>query len=357
MNGGKILVLGLMSGTSLDGLDMALCEFKKKDAGWDYGIIRAETRAYPQLWRDRLTKMHYLDAPEFWKSHVDFGHFIGKLAKDFIRKSGIKPDLISSHGHTIFHQPDAGYTMQAGDGAAIAAESMLPVVSDFRSADVAMKGQGAPLVPLGDKLLFSAFDACLNIGGFCNISMDKNGKRTAFDICPANIVLNRLATLMGHDYDNEGQIARDGKLIRPLLDKINSLFYYSQPPPKSLGREWLENEFQPLLQDGDHLVKDLLNTCVEHIGFQVGASLENMPVGRVLVTGGGAHNSFLMETIGKCCQHELIVPDKMIVDYKEALVFAFLGALRWTGEVNILSSVTGCRNDHSGGSVFHLYPY
>jgi anhydro-N-acetylmuramic acid kinase len=297
-----------------------------------------------------------MDTPGFWKAHIDYGHYIGELARGFIDHSGIKPQLISSHGHTIFHQPGSGFTMQAGDGAAIAAATKLPVVSDFRSADVAMQGQGAPLVPLGDSLLFQQYKACLNLGGFSNVSMDADHIRIAFDICPANIVLNRLANKMGKEYDTEGIMARQGEVDITLLNEINSLAYYSEQPPKSLGREWLESEFLPLVFSKDLSVHDLLRTCIEHIGYQVGASLDRLPAGKVLITGGGAHNTFLVDTIRKYCRHDLILPDKITVDFKEALVFAFLGALRWSGEINILSSVTGCKSDHSGGSIYDLFP-
>jgi anhydro-N-acetylmuramic acid kinase len=238
----------------------------------------------------------------------------------------------------------------------IAALTGRPVASDLRSADLALGGQGAPLVPVGDKLLFPAYDACLNIGGFSNVSMDWQGKRIAFDICPSNIILNRLASYLGHDYDKEGIIASKGKLIKPLFDKLNNLPYYVEDPPKSLGREWLEEFFLPILSEEKTGTEDLLRTVTEHIGYQIGQALHMFQPGNILVTGGGAYNAFLLACVSKNSHHNFIIPENLIVDYKEAVVFAFLGTLRVTGRINVFASVTGAGRDHSGGAVYDLFP-
>ncbi len=351
-----ITALGLMSGTSMDGLDMATAAFHEQDGKWAYTILQAETIEYPSEWKERLSNLHLSTAVDFWKTHIDYGHYLGQRVNDFISSTGLKPELVCSHGHTIFHQPEKGFTMQAGAGEAIAAVTALPVISDFRAADLALGGQGAPLVPIGDKLLFGEYDACLNIGGFSNISFDKRGQRIAFDICPANGVLNILAGQLGYPFDKDGKLARTGKLDKELFDKLNSLAYYRQEPPKSLGREWLETKFMPLISHTNIAVEDKLRTCCEHIGYQFAKSLEADKPSTVLVTGGGAKNSFLVETLEKYYSRKLTVPGPQLIDYKEALVFAFLGVLRWYGKINILASVTGAGMDHSGGAVYDLFP-
>jgi len=350
------LAVGLMSGTSLDGLDLAACEFILEKGKWRFRILEATTSSYPGEWQAKLKNLHQADALTFWKTHVAYGHYLGTKVNEFIKSTGFKADLVASHGHTVFHQPAEGITMQAGAGEAIAAQTRLPVVSDFRAADLALGGQGAPLVPIGDRLLFHQYGACLNIGGFSNISFENISGRTAFDVCPANIALNHLAGMIGHRFDRDGAMANEGRIDQPLLRKLNTLPYYTAPPPKSLGREWFEATFLPLLQAERQDVPDLLRTVCEHIGFQVGRALEDLKKTSVLVTGGGAHNSFLVNTMRKMTGHELVIPDNMIIDYKEALIFAFLGVLKRTGRTNILASVTGSQADHSGGAYYCLFP-
>ncbi|MBN2235971.1 MAG: anhydro-N-acetylmuramic acid kinase, partial [Bacteroidales bacterium] len=193
-------VIGIMSGTSLDGLDIAYCTFRK-EKDWKFEILLAETIDYPMGWITRLRNLPQSSASEYAKTHADYGHFIGKEIKKFIQKHQIDVDFISSHGHTIFHQPELGFTAQIGDGAAIAAETEISVINDFRSMDIAFKGQGAPLVPIGDRYLFSEFDFRLNLGGFANISFEKNGSTYAFDIAPANIALNHFANQIDLAFD------------------------------------------------------------------------------------------------------------------------------------------------------------
>lgn len=341
-----------MSGTSLDGLDIALCDFERHHKGWTYKIVKAETIEYPTRRRIELNDLLYATAEQLAFTDMDFGSFIGKEVKSFLEKNKLKADFIASHGHTIFHQPARRFTYQIGSGAAVCAASGLPVVSDFRSIDVALGGQGAPLVPIGDKLLFSEYDVCLNLGGIANISFDKGGKRLAFDCCPVNIVLNALAKEKGLEYDKDGLLAQKGIVDDNLFDALNKLSYYQQPFPKSLGKEWIDKEVFPIVNASTISVEDKLATFCAHIAKQLSNSIV-VDKGKLLATGGGAFNSFLIEKIKEALQGiTVVVPEHNIVSYKEALVFAFLGILRVRNEVNSLSSVTGASSDNIGGALY-----
>lgn len=342
--------IGLMSGTSLDGVDITYCEFEMPDTVWKYKIIVAETFHYDEKMRNELAAAHYLPAFNFMVLNQKYGHFLGKLVSEFIEKHKLQPDFVASHGHTIFHAPHLQTTVQIGSGAAIAAETKLTVISDFRTTDVAFNGQGAPLVPAGDKLLFGEYDACLNMGGFANISYDKNGQRTAYDICPANILLNHIAEKSGKLFDEGGNMAAAGRLCTGLLDSLNNLEYYSKPAPKSLGREWVETNVLPLLHQWNISLNDLLYSCCAHIAFQTARELKD--VKNVFVTGGGTHNNFLISLIKEGTKTNIVIPDPLVIDYKEALIFAFLGLLRIHGVANCLNSVTGASCNCSGGAVY-----
>lgn len=345
-------VIGIMSGTSLDGLDIALCEFRKEGGKWNYHIIKGETIEYTAQCRIEMNDLLYVKAEQLAFADMDFGYYIGGKVKDFLIKNNLKADFIASHGHTIFHQPDEGFTYQIGSGAAITAASGLPVVSDFRSVDVALGGQGAPLVPIGDKLLFTDFDYCLNLGGISNISFDKAGKRLAFDCCPVNIVLNALAKEKRQEYDKDGLLARKGKVNNDLLEKLNKLDYYKQPFPKSIGKEWIDKEVFPIINAATGSTEDKLATFCAHIAEQLKESI-TASSGKLLATGGGAFNCFLIEQIQQALPDiKVVVPDATIVSFKEALVFAFLGILRVRNEVNCLSSVTGASADNIGGALY-----
>jgi anhydro-N-acetylmuramic acid kinase len=346
-------VIGLMSGTSLDGLDIAFCHFSYDGKSWNYSIERAETIPYDQPMKSWLQGLEKTDAVTFQQAHTEFGSYLGKQVKDFIRKNNIEADLIASHGHTIFHQPEKHFTVQIGSGNEIAAITGLPVVYDFRSLDVALGGQGAPLVPVGDRLLFSEYDFCLNLGGFANISYEHKEKRIAYDVCPVNIVMNAIAQRSGKAYDADGEMAREGLLSSYLLNELNQLGFYKMPvdAPKSLGKEWVIKYIDPILESYDLSDEDLLATFCEHIAFQVGKALKNKVKGKLLVTGGGAFNTFLLERIKAHADHEIIIPGRETLEFKEALIFAFLGVLRSRNEVNCLASVTGASADSCGGVV------
>ena len=339
-----------MSGTSLDGLDIVYC-LLIHDKEWTFNIEKAETIAYDSRIRRKLQDATELDSKDLMQLHFSLGHFIGEQVQGFIDKHHLQADFIASHGHTVFHQPHKGYTLQIGDGNAIAAECSLPVVYDFRSLDVALGGQGAPLVPIGDQMLFSEYAACLNLGGIANISFARGQKRLAFDVCPMNMVLNRLTAEKELLFDDRGKMAQSGSLIQPLLARLNELDFYQQTGPKSLGREWVSRNVFPLLDLKQYGVEDLLHTFVHHVAFQLARMVHSIPTGKILLTGGGAYNDFLIGLLAKQTKHEIIIPSEILVNYKEALVFALLGVLRLRGEVNTLASVTGAKLDSCGGII------
>lgn len=341
-----------MSGTSLDGLDIACCSFKQNDTNWNYKIESAFTYKYNEEWSEKLAAIHNTSAYEFALANTEYGYYLAKKANEFIAEKNITTiDLIASHGHTIFHQPEKNFTFQLGSGAAIAGRTGITTVCDFRSLDVALNGQGAPLVPIGDALLFSGFDYCLNLGGIANISFDNNGKRVAYDICPVNLVLNTLAKTLGKNYDNEGELARSGSLNNNLLEKLDNLDFYKTTGAKSLGREWVEDIFFPVLKSFEISIQDKLNTVCEHIALQIAEHATNSKA-KMLITGGGAYNSYLIERIKFHTQTEIVIPDNQTIEYKEALIFAFLGLLRFDQKNNTLASVTGARTNSVGGAIY-----
>lgn len=346
-------IIGIMSGTSLDGLDLAFCKFSKEQDHWSYQILKAKTISYSSEWEKRLKNLPKTSALEFVQAHADYGHLIGQEVNTFIKEENLTADFISSHGHTIFHQPSLGFTSQIGDGAAIASETGFDVICDFRSLDVALHGQGAPLVPIGDRELFSEFDYRLNLGGFANISFEKNEKTLAFDIAPANIALNYYAEKIGYPFDENGAIAKKGALIPELLEKLNALPYYQISGSKSLGREWLESKFLPLI-DSSYPIPNILNTLVYHVSYQISSALNKSGKenSQVLVTGGGTYNSFLIDQISTKTNTKLVIPSDDLIQFKEALVFAFLGVLRMENQINTLKEVTGAKRDSIGGALY-----
>lgn len=345
-------VIGLMSGTSLDGLDIAYCRFYHQDDSWKFDIIEAETLDYNSSLRGQLTDADSFTGNDLWQLHVSLGHHFGKLVHAFVQKHKIEVDFVCSSGHTIFHRPELGYTAQIGDGAAIAAECGFDVVCDFRSADVANGGQGAPLVPIGDKLLFSDYEFCLNIGGICNISFDHQGKRIAWDVAPANMLLNYYASSLNLLYDKDGIIASEGSVNNVLLKELNEIDYYHTPFPKSLGKEVVFEKFIPLINKFNLNVPDILATICEHVAIEIAKAGYHLDSQRLLITGGGALNKFLVERIKAHVKLQVVVPDLKIVNYKEALIFAFLGVLRFENKYNSLKEVTGAIRDSIGGAIY-----
>ena len=345
-------IIGLMSGTSLDGLDVAYCEIN--DHGFQ--LLAAVTYPYSNDWTRLLSSLEKASAYEYALINVKLGHYMGQMVNRFRQEHPGPCDAIASHGHTIFHRPDLKFTAQIGDGDAIAAETGLPVVFNFRSLDVALEGQGAPLVPIGDRLFFGQYDACLNLGGFCNISYEEpNVGRVAFDICPCNMALNYLARQENKPYDNNGLMARSGVVDTLLLTQMDSLDYYRHPLPKSLGKEWFVDHFLPLLTKGERNNRNLLRTTVEHIARQVAWATKGHSISTMLVTGGGAKNKFLIARLQSLIPGcKIAIPSDDIIDYKEAIIFAMLGYLRLNKENNCLSSVTGAIHDNCGGDIAGL---
>jgi len=342
--------IGVMSGTSLDGVDICYVRF---DYGLEYTfqIIKAVTISYPENWKENLQNAFDGDAAYLKRLDIEYGVYIGDLVHQFCQENSINNiDFIASHGHTIFHKPEEGYTLQIGDGQTIADIVQFPVVCDFRTQDVELGGQGAPLVPIGDELLFCNYDYCLNLGGFANISFKEGNKRIAFDICPVNIVLNYYVNGLGLPFDDKGKLASSGKVHLELLDALNGLEFYSRPYPKSLGLEWVVEFIFPLIDTYKLEIKDVLRTFIEHVAFQIAEVVQNDS--KILITGGGAFNDFLVQRIEHYLQQKVELPVNEIIDYKEALIFAFLGMLRIEGQVNCLKSVTGASKDHSSGKIF-----
>ncbi len=342
--------IGLMSGTSLDGLDICFANFWKENSSWKFEIIKAETIPYPKVLEEKLRNSIHLSSQDLLALHSEYGFYLGEITKDFITKNQLSDiDLIASHGHTVFHQPQRKFTLQIGDGRAIKLQTQIPVIYDFRSQDVLLGGNGAPLVPIGDELLFSDYDACLNLGGFSNISFKINEERIAFDIAPVNIVLNKLVQDFGQDYDENGDLSRKGNINPQLLEQLNSLEFYAQSHPKSLGIEWCNANVFPLFSGIENL--DVLATFTEHAAEQISKIFNIHQFNKVLFTGGGTYNQFLIEKIKSKTNTEIIIPEKQIIDFKEALIFAFMGVLRLNNETNVLASATGSSHNHSSGII------
>ena len=350
----KFRVLGLMSGTSLDGVDLALCLFIKNGKTWSFRVEQSHTITYSRKWAADLATAHLLNGRDLMSLHARYGKWLGQVCSDFLR-NGVKkkPDFISSHGHTIFHQPGSGFTFQLGDGSALSASSGLPVICDFRNLDVQLGGQGAPLVPIGDRLLFHEYDACVNLGGIANISFEKKKQRLAWDICFVNMALNLLASRASKKFDEGGLMARAGKIDQRLLEDLRGLSKKIKGNKPSLAREHFEKFVQPMIDDSrfGNRLSDHLSTFTEYAAISVAEAVCVAKAKKVLLTGGGAHNGFLVERIRFHAGSTVNIEcgSKQIIDFKEAIIFAFLGVLKRQGIINCLRSVTGATCDSSGG--------
>lgn len=356
-----------MSGTSLDGLDIAYCHFGCIEGVWQFEVIAANTFEYEEDWKKRLENITQVSGEALTQTHQELGVWMGKAVKRFMKKHEVDPEFIASHGHTVFHQAEKGFTLQIGSSYAMHAQSGKPVISNFRDMDMALGGQGAPLVPIGDRLLFPQHAFCLNIGGIANVSAEVNGKRLAYDISPANMVLNHFAQKLGQAYDKGGELARAGKVNEAIVKRLNELAYYKAPYPKSLGYEWvLENVISPM-EKVDIATEDMLATLTHHVAQQIAANVhllmdkqqekQDIPFDHevsLMATGGGAFNDYLIECVRKYSKERftVVLPNELIISFKEALIFAFLGVLRLRNEVNCLSSVTGASHDHSAGTIY-----
>jgi anhydro-N-acetylmuramic acid kinase len=349
-----------MSGTSLDGIDLAEIDFNVSKYGeWNYTILKSETIKYPNNWKSYLQNAISKSNDQVAKLNRDYTQFLAKIINEFIVSNHIlNLDAVCSHGHTIWHQPKKGFTLQIGNLPEIASMINQNVVCDFRVQDLDLGGNGAPLVPIGDRLLFNEFDYCLNLGGFANISFEeKKGNknellRIAYDVCPVNIALNYLAEKLGHSYDHNGDIAKKGIVSEELLYKLNELSFYKLSPPKSLGLEWVKKHVFPLLEKSNISVIDQISTVTEHIAFQL---VNQFKVdSKILITGGGTFNLFLLERMNSLKKINLVLPSSKLIEYKEALIFGLLGVLKLRNENNCLKSVTGAIKDHSSGEIFRI---
>lgn len=344
-------IIGVMSGTSLDGIDIVYVQFDANNYK-DFKISASNTVSYSKQWKHDLQNAITFSSEALTRLDISYGKLLGNEVNNFISKNKIETiDFIASHGHTVFHQPENGITLQIGNGQEIANVTNQQVICDFRTQDVKFGGQGAPLVPIGDELLFYNYNYCINLGGFANISYKKNNERIAFDICPVNIVLNHYCQKLGFAYDDKGKIASKGKVNKQLLEQLNSLDFYKQHSPKSLGLEWVKEQIFPLIDTFQLETKDVLRTFVEHSAYQIGRIITEDS--SVLITGGGVFNSFLIQRIEYFSKTKINIINKEIIEFKEALIFAFLGLLRSKNEVNCLRSVTGASKNHSSGVVFY----
>ena len=339
----KYKVLGVMSGTSLDGIDLAVCTFQKNEK-WEFKIEHTKTIKYSKRWINTLKTLHKKNKEFISKTNIEYAELLAKSINKFLNNKTV--DFIASHGHTIYHQPEKNYTLQIGDGATIANATNIKTISNFRQLDVSLNGQGAPLVPIGDLLLFQEYKYCVNLGGFANISIKEENKIRAFDICPVNFLLNFISQQLGLEFDVNGMNAKKGNLIEALLYKLNNLSFYTKEPPKSLGREWCEKHINPLLKNYNSI--DLLHTLCEHISIQIGSLLRDESA---LFTGGGVLNTYLMSRISHYSKSKIFIPSDKIIKFKEALIFAFLGILKERDEINCLKSVTGAIKDNCGGEI------
>lgn len=345
----EIVGLGVMSGTSLDGIDIAACKFYQKNDNYHYEIIEAKTYHYDSFWKNKLTNAPLLNGEELSKLNVLFGKFLAEKINAFKTIYSDKIEFIASHGHTIFHQPENGFTLQIGSGAEIVANTGIKTICDFRTTDIALKGQGAPLVPIGDQLLFSEYDSCINLGGFANISFNQNKKRIAYDICPVNIALNHYCQKLGKEYDKNGEIAKFNGVSSTLLSSLNQLDFYKKPIPKSLGREWFETVFLKEIDCHQISIEEKIASITHHAAIQISNSIAGK---KAIFTGGGAYNQFLIDIIKKHCSAEIYIPNNNIIEFKEALIFAFLGYLRLNNSINTLKSATGANRNSVGGCIY-----
>lgn len=350
----KYNIIGVMSGTSLDGIDLAYITFKYEKK-WIFKIQKAETISYTNYWTNCLTNLVYQELDKLKIIDSEYTKYLSQIVNSFIKRNKILDvDAICSHGHTALHQPQNRFTYQIGNQKEIAELTKHSVICDFRVQDVAYGGQGAPLVPIGDELLFSDYDCCLNLGGFANISFKDAFNRIAFDICPVNIVLNHYSKKIGFNFDANGHIASQGKVNLTLLKELNALGFYKLDYPKSLGLEWVNSELIPIVEKFQIKVEDILRTLIEHTAVQIALVINKKLNASVLISGGGAYNIFLIDRLKSMTSNDIIIPSNDIIEYKEALIFGFLGVLKLRGEVNCLASVTGASHDHSSGIIYTI---
>lgn len=350
-------VIGLMSGSSLDGIDIAYSVFSNSEKGWSFTLQHSACIAWDEDLRDELKVATQLSGKDLWHLHAKTGKYFGETIHAFVTRFALQEqvDFIASHGHTIFHFPEQHFTTQIGDGAQIAAVTGFPTIVDFRSKDIALHGNGAPVVPIGEKFLFSTNKLFLNIGGIANISYHNGESVIGFDVCCANQLLNYLSLQIDKPFDENGTIASMGLVRQDLLDQLNQLSFFTLPFPKSLDNGFSKHELIPIINTFDYSVADKLATCCEHIATQIKESTafildKQEPI---FVTGGGAFNRYLIQRIEMLTKRSVVVPNADIVNYKEALIIAFMGVLRWRNEVNVLQTVTGAKANSVNGAIYY----
>ena len=345
-------VIGVMSGTSLDGIDICFSSFTKKNSKWSFLIHKCETIKYDNYWVNDLSSAHNSSDLNIMKLNLDFTTYLASIILEFIKNNKLKEiDFISSHGHTVFHQPSKKNTFQLGNLPELNILTKIPVVCDFRIQDVNYGGQGAPLVPVGDLLLFNSYSHCINLGGFSNISIKNNSHIIAYDICAVNVVLNHYSRKIGLEYDSDGELSKSGTINKDLLFRLNNIPYYNQTYPKSLGIEWVENNLYPIINSFKISIPDILCTYIEHISLQISKNINDSNA-TLLFTGGGVKNNFLILKLKEKLKINFELQSEEIIDFKEALIFGFLGVLKIRNENNCLKSVTGAEKDHSSGVIF-----
>lgn len=350
-------VIGLMSGTSLDGLDLAYCHFWQDDMVWNFEIKESRSISYTEEMQEKLKNTIHLSAEDLLQFHNSYGTWLGEKTATFINENILEVNYIASHGHTTHHRPELGLTYQIGSGQHLANTTGHKVICDFRTNDVALGGQGAPLVPIGDSLLFGKYDFCLNLGGISNISFDVKDKRIAYDIGLANMILNYITRKIDVPYDEGGKMAKSGTINSSMLQKLNDLKYYLLPHPKSIGYEWFLKAVVPIVDNTKDSTENLLHTSVHHIcdkiAQEVKLNSDNFNKS-LFITGGGALNTFLIDTLKEKLGSniDIVVPDKNLIEFKEAMVFAFMAVLRSEQQINVLNSVTGAKRDSSSGVIY-----
>lgn len=344
-------IIGIMSGSSLDGLDVSLTKFNHT-THWQFEIIQAVTIPIPDHLKTQLRSSTNLGAREISLLDLQYGEWIGEELTKWISRFSMTPDLIGIHGHTVFHLPKEHLSLQIGNGLTIAQKTGIPTVDNFRSLDVLLGGQGAPLVPFGEQMLFSGCAAYLNLGGICNISIHKENKVTAWDIAPCNQVFNHFSKQLGFNYDDKGSLSRKGSIDHIWLNYLQSLSYFQQEPPKSLANQWTQEVLKKSPDNPFDALASYVDFLSEQIAFEVTGAING---GTMMITGGGAYHQYLIEQIEEKIGpgFKIIVPDNLIIEQKESVIFAFLALMRLRGEINVLSSVTGAKRDSCSGTL-HL---
>lgn len=349
-------VAGIMSGTSLDGIDVAIVELPKART------VKFVSVPYPAKIRERLLAVSNSVTHTSEISRLNYE--IAELYAKAVKRAG-KVDLIGCHGQTIYHEGRRN-TLQIGEAAVLAERTGVPVVSNFRARDIAAGGQGAPLVPYVDYQLFrhpKRMRVALNIGGIANITVIPAGARpdqvVAFDTGPGNMVIDALAREASGgkwNYDRDGRIAASGKLDRGLLDELLRDPYYRRRPPKSAGREQYGTEFVTRLKASGASLRDLVATATVLTASTIAMAVDRFTRGplELIVSGGGSHNPQILRHLSALLPQARVGSSGdfgVDPDAKEAIAFAILAYATWRGRPSNLPSATGARRPALLGSV------